>query len=210
MYPLSVVVGNLGSYQGVLQSLSKVMLQELAVDKANSQNVFSCINVDFLQFINCSLYAFFKYGWRILNIISDFLVCGHHCMPFYNQGFSSIHFLNGSTFHMRWNGASKINVSLAPLGRKFVLPFCFCFAFKSFESQEGIEWLSFVRTEPWVPTWEGVEWLSLVKIEPWVPTTKLSSCVPNLSKTEICEVGRPMRSKTDDFFDSFEDCSSSS
>ena len=45
------------------------MLQELAVDKANSQNVFSCISVDFLQFINLSLYAFFKNVWSILNIV---------------------------------------------------------------------------------------------------------------------------------------------
>ena len=48
MYPLSVKVGSLGSYQGVLQTSSIVMLQELAVDKANSQNVFSCISVNFL------------------------------------------------------------------------------------------------------------------------------------------------------------------
>ena len=62
MYPLSVEVDSLGSYQGVLQSLGIITFQEFAVDKANSQNVFSCISVDFLQFINCSLYAFFKYG----------------------------------------------------------------------------------------------------------------------------------------------------
>ena len=84
------------------------MLQELAIDKANSQNIFSCISVDFLQFINYGSYAFFKYGWSILNIIFDFLVYGHHCMPFYSQGFSSIHFSNGSTFHMRLNGALNL------------------------------------------------------------------------------------------------------
>ena len=162
------------------------MLQELAIDKANSQNVFRFISDDFLQFINCSLYAFFKYGWHILNIIFDFLVCGHHCTPFYSQGFSSIHFPNGSTFHPRWNGASNLiwilinnNCVISTSRRKFVLSFCFCFAFKSFESREGIEWLSLVRTKPRVPTWEGVEWLSLVKMEPWVPTTELSSCVPH-------------------------------
>ena len=100
MYSLSVEVGSLGSYQGGFQTSIIVMFQEHAVDKANSQNIFSCISVDFLQFINYSLYAFFKYGWSILNIISTswFLV----------KGFSSIHFLNGSTFHTRWNEASNL------------------------------------------------------------------------------------------------------
>ena len=41
-----------------------------------------------------------------------------------------------------------------------------------------------------------------------MPTIELSSCVPSLSKTKICEVGCPM-SKIDDFFDRFKDCSSS-
>ena len=50
MYPLSVEVGSLGSYQGVLQSLGIITFQEFAVNKANSQNVISCISVDFLQF----------------------------------------------------------------------------------------------------------------------------------------------------------------
>ena len=95
---------------------------------------------------------------------------------------------DGKELRISFQSWSTISVSLAPLGRRFVLS-CSRFAFKSFESREGIKWLSLVRTEPWVPTWEEVEWLSLVKIEPWVPTTELSSCVPNLSKTEIWEVG---------------------
>ena len=41
MYPLSVKVGSLGSYQGVLQSLGIITFQEFAVDRANSQTIFS-------------------------------------------------------------------------------------------------------------------------------------------------------------------------
>ena len=41
MYPLSVEVGSLGSYQGVLQSLGIITFQEFAVDRANSQIIFS-------------------------------------------------------------------------------------------------------------------------------------------------------------------------
>ena len=41
MYPLSVKVGSLGSYQGVLQSLGIITFQEFAIDRANSQTIFS-------------------------------------------------------------------------------------------------------------------------------------------------------------------------
>ena len=41
MYPLSIEVGSLGSYKGVLQSLGIITFQEFVVDRANSHTIFS-------------------------------------------------------------------------------------------------------------------------------------------------------------------------
>ena len=146
-------------------------------------------------------------SWFVVTIVRLFTV---KTSPVFTSQMVLRFIQDGMELRISFESWPAINMSIAPQGRKFVLPFCFHFAFKSFESREWIEWLSLVRTEPWVLTWEGVEWLSLVKIKPWVPTIELSSCVPNLSKTEIHEVGRPMQWKIDDFFDRFKDCFSSS
>ena len=100
---------------------------------------------------------------------------------------------DGMEFWISFESWSTMSVLSRSLEGKFDILLCSCLTFTSFES------------------WEKVEWLSLVRTKPQLTATKLlSSCVPNLSKTEIWEVGWPMRSKTDGFLNSLEDFSSSS
>ena len=152
------------------------------------------------------------------NLVFHLLFYGHHCKFFHNQGFSSIYFPNTSMVHTRGNWASNLvwilihkKCVINVFGKEFWHLFCFCLAFLSFESWEEVECLSLVRIKLQVPFWDEVESLSLVRIELQVPLTNLSSsCVPNPSKIEIWGVGWPNAIKTNGFFDSFKDCSSSS